>query len=271
MANGNWKDTVKALAQDLTSIEVNTVIADGMTGSKMPIYPAALKDIAEKFASYLCATAHLNLDHYFDKAAAAIAREDKGDPPNPNDKWWPDFVENGKRTAKLASDWKTFRVLLWAAIDVLEGPKKPADPDLRLKPEDMPILSRIRRHCGELAVLTRRFDNLEVKKLLERPHDDFYNGFDEIKPKIPVIAAVDLTRIRKIWELGTNQIALQSVVQMDGDIVFRAARTLDLSDRAALVEAHRRATDLGVAHWRTMFGLLTDMVSGAIKALFTGR
>ena len=51
MPDGGWGDRLKDIGQDLINIEVNTILADGMTGRKMPPYPEALHDIAKRYAN----------------------------------------------------------------------------------------------------------------------------------------------------------------------------------------------------------------------------
>ena len=86
-------------------------------------------------------------------------------------------------------------------------------------------------------------------------------------PRLPPAPPEHLTRIRKIWDIGTDLIVLQTVIQLDGDIIFRATKAY-AQGRHPLVEAHRRASDIGLKHWSSMFELIASLVGGLADRIF---
>ena len=91
-----------------------------------------------------------------------------------------------------------------------------------------------------------------------------------------VTEQVDRVRIvRKAWELGTHTIVAQTVVQLDGDIVARVDEDSFLTDeRAPLRALHAEALRGALDNWRTLFGLVIQLVMTAgqvVRALWPPR
>jgi hypothetical protein len=74
--------------------------------------------------------------------------------------------------------------------------------------------------------------------------------------------------IRKIWDIGVDSIVFQTVQQLDGDVIFRVRRSVDLSKRPALLEAHQQACNVAMSYWRTMFELIAALISGLANRIF---
>ncbi|MEM7191041.1 MAG: hypothetical protein AAF439_15625 [Pseudomonadota bacterium] len=285
---GGWGDRLKDLGQDLINIEVNTILTDGMTGRKMPPYPEALLEIAEAYDRYLRDRAKLPVNNYLHGARVRHERAksgavEKADAPT-------DFEPpEGAELEEVSNNEVTFRGLRWTALVALNQHEEAvlrlsqleeaagdveADEQTEaalLDPEIQTVLRRIERNSGQLELLVQRIAQDPAKDLIGVASKVLYDTLGKPETKLPEIPAVDLTRIRKMWELGTDRIVLQSVLQMDGDVIFRADKNLDLNARAPLVEAHRKFVDLGVTHWRTMFELLANLVTSLAGRLFGTR
>lgn len=270
MPDGSWGDRLKLLGQDLVTIEVNTILADGMTGRKMPPYPEALYDIAKRFARYLCECTRLDLTDFFAQAQAledgnaphAVAAADDLKPSFGGAPGVPETLTNGERD---------FRRLRWAAKQVIDHQRE-APAGAALTPEILTIVHRVHRHSGQLELMVGGFaKSVRDTGLIGVDGTALYQGLRTRTEPLPMLSAVDLTRIRKIWEIGVDAIVLQSVLQLDGDIVFRADKNLDLETRKSLVAAHRQFVELGVTHWRAMFELLASLMGSALGRLLPGR
>ena len=61
---------------------------------------------------------------------------------------------------------------------------------------------------------------------------------------------------------------LQTVVQLDGDITYRSRPNLLREGRTPLLEAHERATNVGLEHWRSLFTLVFDLLQKGIGKIF---
>lgn len=228
MSSRDWTAPFRDLAGDLTSIEVNTIEATGVTGRKMPPWPHALIDIAQKYADWLEGPGGLDL--------AAFRANPQAAPP-----------------AALDSSAATFDLLRRAAQHALEAaPPEGADDDGRRA-----ILLRIKRSCDLLKAAIRRLE--------DKPATATFVGLARArlagKGEPPRPEADIQTLIRKIWDIGTDRILLQTVVQLDGDVVFRAGRGMTAESRRGLMEAHERAVTLSLGHWQALFDLVLGLIS----------
>jgi hypothetical protein len=133
-----------------------------------------------------------------------------------------------------------------------------------------PLITRIRASCDELKLITR-----ELKQL---SGGNPYIGATRAEilaldaqaspPVLPPAPPQYLTTIRKIWDIGTDSIVFQTVQQLDGDVIFRVRRGVDLSSRQALLKAHQDAAGVATAYWRSMFELLAALISGLADRIF---
>ncbi len=271
MPDGGWGDRLKDIGQDLINIEVNTILADGMTGRKMPPYPEALHDIAKRYAQFLCSPVGLDVADFFQKAAL-YEDSDPQTRTTDADAWRPVFNGSSDIPEELTNGARDFRWLRWAAMQVIQRHREQGGGNSDLMPEIMTIVNRIHRHSGQLELMIDALAEQTKKSgLIGVTRKDLYAALPEAISTLPDLSAVDLTRIRKIWELGVDTIVMQSVLQLDGDIIFRADKNLDLATKASLVAAHRQFVDLGVSHWRSMFELIANLMGAAIGRLLPGR
>jgi hypothetical protein len=76
---------------------------------------------------------------------------------------------------------------------------------------------------------------------------------------------VDRTRIvRKAWEVGTDTIVAQTVVQLDGDVVERVDEESFLGPRRERLRSmHATATRGALENWRVLFDLVLQLVMSA--------
>jgi len=126
------------------------------------------------------------------------------------------------------------------------------DPDFEASeaPESTPgsaravILRRIWRNCWELS------------RILNQPGNK--------------LAPDDLLAVRKIWEVGTEVIVMQTVVQLDGDIVTRIDRAHVGSSNAPVQQLHKAALETAMRHWQFLFETLATLATDTFKS-FLGQ
>ena len=84
----------------------------------------------------------------------------------------------------------------------------------------------------------------------------------------------ELVQIRKIWDIGTDQIVVQTVIQLDGDVVTRLKPDVDEEEEhitlPELNELHERSVKLSVAFWDQLIGILKDFFENIIERFFVG-
>lgn len=284
---------------DLFSIEVNTVIKDQMTAQKMPSVPHALHDIIRVYGRKL-ESYGVDLAVFFDEAKIQKAeeRDEKTRKKDSLERGKPDlkdiFCETSLRPSespkrfsfvRVKNGWITFEVLrlIAAHLQTNQGPWPRAEPLM---------LERIRRNCDQLTYILR---TLELhpeprvswwRRILRRPPKGIATWtevinksrgellHDDLRTKrLPLgdIGTEDLSRIRKIWEIGTERVVTQTTIQVDGDVITRLSNTL-YEDRFAerrdsILEAHRQSVDVSLTHWHGLVKIAVEIIGSAVKGL----
>lgn len=304
MSATDWVEQLKGIALDLTTVEVNTIEAEGMTGRKMPAWPLALVDVASKYADFLTGPqVRLDLDRFAADFAAGKPSDGgqsndevmvvRGPPsmdvsdgfPPAGDKEQTKFLKAMRSLAvhlgpdrpltfrfQLTNGPETFLLLFWAAANLLTMPldKSKIEPGARV------ILLRIQRNSEQLVGLSRtllrlaeRYPNAARKvPNVSDLHPTRQMGFTRVELEavdiggdtVPKAPAELLNRLRKIWDIGAETIVMQTVVQLDGDLVFRASNSILEGHSQHLVEAHERMTKMALSYWRNLFDLVTGLL-----------
>jgi hypothetical protein len=291
---GDWREQIRSIAHDLTNIEINTIEAEGMIGRKMPSYPHALIDIAQKYGDYLGASPIcLDLDAFtrtFADGQQPLTRTiDRVTAPEGVKFDSPKSLEDSfsyMRTVvpvfrhepqqydiKMTNGWETFELLRWAARNVLraraEALVSKRDIAAQAGFADLPptvqiVLRRINRTSDQLRTVVRQLSDLaEQNAYIGKTRWELLAMGEPAKAAPPEY----LSRIRKAWDIGVDQIVLQTVVQLDGDVIFRASPGL-LASGGPTVEAHKSVTDVGLQHWQSLFDIVISLLGRAVDTLF---
>jgi hypothetical protein len=277
MGASDWAAQLKDIAGDLTSIEINTIAASGMTGRKMPPWPHALIDIAQKYADFLTGPGiRLDLDAFRAEHRRVAARPERD--PSVDEEASParelrDLVPHFKASSsyysfQLTNGEQTFDLLRWAARNVIEMSKGRGPGAAAPSPEHAPppgiddatraILIRIQRSCDQLKVTATRLRDTSTG-FVDVTRAELQEMEDK-GSKPPRATADVLTRIRKIWDIGADQIIMQTVVQLDGDVIFRARRDALAQANQVFAQAHERATSTALGHWQSLFSLVAGLL-----------
>lgn len=86
---------------------------------------------------------------------------------------------------------------------------------------------------------------------------------DEPKPPPLRLNATELVRVRKIWELGCEQIVMQTVVQLDGDVVTRISPDVEGQSHHLLHTLHADGVRVATQSWQS----LVETLVGFTKSL----
>lgn len=81
----------------------------------------------------------------------------------------------------------------------------------------------------------------------------------------------DYLAIRKVWEIGTDEIVAQTVIALDGDVVTRLVPLLAQPEGRGMLDVHQLAVNTSVAYWRGMVETLLSFVERAIGTFFRRR
>ena len=269
--NRSFRDRLGDFGHDLMNIETNTILKDGISARKAPALPHALLDVIEKYWSFLLLDVKVDLGTIWEKGE--VERKNWtpvfGPPPDsfPGDRQ----IDNG---------WDSFDKLRWCAKKVLDHFVEARDEGVL--DETKVILYRIRRSSDQIkGILQQMHDEKHPwARLVSEKGERWKTGRTrswlncclaaELKggEKRKTPQPEHLIAVRKIWEIGVESVQMQTVVQIDGDIVTRIRRSLTKEELERIVPLHQEMVETGVKHWTTMFELVTRLVGDLGKALF---
>jgi hypothetical protein len=155
----------------------------------------------------------------------------------------------GEADGSIAAGWNAFDRLRTRASDLHER-------GAVLTEIDRLMLCRIRDNSDQIK---------GVFKSLEQRRPDKLGDFTRqavIDKNIHIELLPDeILIVRKVWEIGTERIIYQTVIQLDGDVVTRLAPDYVLGEKAFL-DVHQLGVNQSVNFWRTLVGILGSFVEG---------
>ncbi|ANQ49376.1 hypothetical protein MY04_2002 [Flammeovirga sp. MY04] len=279
------ENSLKSLASELLTLEVNTIFKENTTGAKMPVNKrVALRDIIERYRKVL-----LEYDVAV-KAPIASPQTDK----------------NGFEKTVLqctgAGEY-SFIEVKHAAVkgkNYYEGlqSKMQSDEELEFLKNRIQMLYRIERQSSGMIGLFKN-QRLKYASEIKSRKEGFAEEFDKggvndaLNPfpsqmkshawnnditlqEMNTVPNLELdtdqiTAIRKAWELGTQQVLLQTVVQIDGDVTsYLTPKFVHLPPelRNMVMNFHQSSTNEATAHWSSLFKVLADLTGQAFSSLF---
>lgn len=258
-------NAARQIFDDLLNIEVNVISAPGMTGRKMPEPHQALLDVVTHYDTFLCRSG-LRIDQQWHARGRPRVRVHAiAAPPKPR--------QNTDAEGMLEVPLRTEPVALVVTVDTFDELGERAreteavqrhlrQSEPRPDDSDAVILRRIFRNCDQLkAILERR----EVAAALD-------GGIGRDAPPeftLPLTPA-ELITVRKVWEVGVEQILMQTVAQLDGDMVTRVDLASLAASKGLVQQLHRSALDTALTHWQFMFQTLAQLTGRAFQS-FLGR
>jgi len=254
------RESLKQTARDLTTLEINTIVKPSMTARKMPPPGHALLDIAATYAD------KLQVDLGIPLATPFVYQEAREREVTPVRQWRQEWVERGT----LRCDDYTFRCLRHAAYRILEDCPE-------LEGRDRVIVERIKRNADQIRGLLRnlekrlgsrhnandKFLGCSRRELLERETELGRHPQPHLHPD-------EMTLLRKIWDIGVEEVVMQSTVSLPGAVINRIQSGLEPEEAAALLAFHREAIVSGTRMWKLIAETLVSM-TGAFAKLIARR
>jgi hypothetical protein len=249
----------REIGRDLLNLEINTIEKPNLTARKMPVLPHALLDIAGFYRDEL--TKKLDLTSLWE-----IDREDRH-------AWQPKILspEAVKQVEPptVTAGPETFDRLRWAAERSLAFPEVRA----HFNDTERVILYRIRRNCDQLKGIIY---NLTASDPLWQPWLGENNRYDLLTDDIrylplgrmPVDHAV---AVRKIWEMGVENVYMQTVVQLDGDVITRIQSGLPPGTREVMLKVHEMGVDVSLRYWQILFDIVKQIAGGLVDLFLPRR
>lgn len=234
------------LKDNLLRLEINTILKDEMTAAPMPVLPHALLDLADNYIGRMAeygVPVHLAfIEKELDEtvlltmfsADASLAGAQDVEPEEPR------------------VDINTFDRIRWAAkMGAVEAnPNRVSDPERRL------ILNRVKANCDTLKVILKRSG---AKDSGGPTRGELVASAKDVRDLLSV-SRDDHATIQKIWEIGTEQVALQTAITLTGDVNTRVRRSLAPAELAPLLEIHKASVSVSVESWRHLVATAIDLL-----------
>jgi hypothetical protein len=80
----------------------------------------------------------------------------------------------------------------------------------------------------------------------------------------------ELVFLRKAWELGTAVVAMQTVIQIDGDVISRLNPLMLDEDFAQLNDYHRAGVNISLQHWSDLVNVAKELVVAVVRGIGGG-
>lgn len=216
------------MIRDLCTLQINTIIKSQITGGTMPAIRFALYDVAKCYANKLIA---LGAD--------------------------PDEVKPGNTVIGGYSRFELYRTVTKKLLAQLAE----ADPD---NIHDMNMLQRIKNNSNRLkAMLTGTDDTDRNEFSNQQIAEKTHAGMAEL-----ALNRDDYITLRKYWELGTEEIAIQTVVQLDGDVTTRIQPQFATEQSLTIHKLHQASVNLSYQYWKGLIELVGELFDTVLSAIF---
>jgi hypothetical protein len=202
-------DALGDIARNLLNLEVNTILCDGITAEKMPGAAEALTDIAQRYHRFL-----RNRIDELRQAGIDIGAS------------LPELLNHGARIEfegwqVQAAELATFEALRRAAQSCISAL------------HHMPlhgwgaheiIFDRIRGNAEQLKAIYRDRGHADIAP--DAAGIDISGSFERAQATASalLLSQSEVVLVRKIWEVATETIAMQTVILIDGDVFSRVQR-----------------------------------------------
>ena len=251
------------IACDLLNLETNTILCDGITAlcdgitaEKLPATHEALTDIARRrHPDRFLRNRMSELEQVGVDVGAALPVLTSKDTRVEFDDW-----------QVRAADLATFEVLRRAAISLHCGAAPPAGylDGGRTKQSS----SGIRGNAEQITAIYRGLGHTDIASEAASIDIGGSLGPPQVAAPAPLLSQGEVVLLRKIWEVGTETIAMQTVVLIDGDVFNRIQSGWETDTEQTLHSLHRQAVEASVAQWTSLFRIAAELIGSVFQGLF---
>ena len=237
-ARQRLSERFEELAGDLFALQINTIIKPSMTASPWPGVGHGLLDIASEYEGTLLAIEGL------------LRARDPGNRKLAE-------LEQSRAASQVVDNVASFR-----RFDELRERAKALCPEVQRavgsKDEDGAVqravwmITRIRENCDQLKGMFVVEPGTELLPEITRANAN---------------ANANLVRLdhrgvlRKIWEIGTEEVVMQTVIHLDGDVVMRLQPEFASESGRELLQIHNATVQVAVSFWKVVI----DMIGSTLK------
>ena len=276
---------LRTLAGDLLNLEVNTIIKENTSSAKMPTSRrVALLRIAEQYRSFL-------IEHGLCKEAPGRGYEPS---PNDNTRYFRWRFGGEYSFIEIASMAKLANHDLKLAIAYSKSPEKTRKLEktkqmierIMEKASNVIGLFKMRRKEFEAEITEDKdgtFSGQPDISDIESNYQPFSSQMGSIgwnndisiqdinKVEDILLTPEHITMVRKIWEIGMEQVLLQTTVQIDGDITSVISREfLQMPDRTKdmVMKVHEDSIQSSTRIWKMLFETIGKLAGKGFNKIF---
>ena len=275
---------IKTLAGDLLNLEVNTIIKENSSSAKMPTSRrVALYQVAEKYRNYL-------IEHGLASHVPQSSASDQDSSRNRYFKWRfggeYSFVEimSVASSARDELEWRQMQAKTEKDRSKIEKVRLLIDRIVS-KSSNLVGLFKMRRkeYEAEITASKQGFDGEKIntsnfRELEEYPSHPASAGWNndlslqDINQEEDIdLTPEHITLIRKIWEIGMEQVLLQTTIQIDGDITSVIAKDflrMPEKTKEMVMGVHNDSISSSTHIWKMLFETIGKLAGKAFHKIF---
>ena len=164
-----------------------------------------------------------------------------------------------------AADLATFDVLRRAAVFCIAVLHRQPLPGWG--PHEI-ILERIRGNAEQITAILRALGHADIASDAASIDIGGSLGLPQVAAPAPLLSQGEVVLLRKIWEVGTETIAMQTLVLIDGDVFNRIQSGWETDTEQALHLLHRQAVEASVAQWTSLFRIAAELIGSVFQGFF---
>lgn len=271
----------KRIFDDLLDLEINVIVKPGMTARKMPGPAHALLDIIGEYNAFLCRTsARINtvlgretvlripvrVKQPYDPRTDVTKTDPSDEPALARESGRADAMRTGPNgwlrgplqitPVDDSVSVETFDRLREWAVEA-EAAYRLAFTNDWLPEDETPILlKRIYRNCDQLKGMLRLRGGMSISRQTA--------AASELD-----LSSDEVITVRKIWDVGTEVVMMQSVVQIDGDVVTRIQKGREGAAYKPIHDLHREAVGNAIRHWQFLGQTVAQLLTSVLKSFFS--
>ena len=260
---------LKRMARDLLTLEINTIIKEEMLAVKMPgarqalyelsgLYHKKLQELSIREPIYWQYAGMRSFGELRDRAKKAIEKFEKDLKTASKDEE-EDIRENIKileriqeQSSEIVGIFYQLKESVKDKIGKIGGYSDVPEHVKREILEDM-------KNKGELKPVDPHRESEMWNNDIDRQR---MNEIEDLS-----LTTEQITLIRKAWEIGTERIVLQTVIQIDGDVTTRISKHFSKNPDDAVLHIHNDSISTSTEFWSTLVKTLTEIAGKAFKAI----
>ncbi len=240
--------SLRNLLDDLHKLEINTIEKTAMTAQKMPAPLLAVFEVVEGYESYFAWTLEQQTYNFTVSNETETGQSLK-------ERLQRCYANASMRFNDLATD----ETLKGQADRMICG---------RIGRTCEALLGMLRRaeqatqaavKAGETGPIDPRFLNMTANDMRARDSGHVERAWR--------LSSSDRALLRKMWEIGTEKVLVQTVIQVEGDVITRISPLIHQNDRDYLLAVHKDGIETSMKMWGELVSLAQSLVAATSRAV----